>query len=103
MKDYEVLEAAAEYIEQYGWHQGGASGPDGSVCALGAIDKCGQASGNNFIEDASLLYEIIFPEFTGIGNWNDQPERTEQEVLDALQKAAKLGRIREDCEAAEAV
>jgi len=38
----DVLRRAAEYIGEHGWHQGDYEGPDGGVCALGAI---GRASG----------------------------------------------------------
>lgn len=103
MKDYEVLEAAAEYIEQHGWIKYRASNNDGNVCTLGALASvCGWERSMNYSavprlldyqEAQGLLQNIIH---SSIGEWNDEPKRTEQEVLDTLQKAAKLGRIRED-------
>lgn len=102
MKDYEVLEAAAEYIEQHGWIQETLTDGE-AVCIVGSMyGVCGYLSEINEhlkIEMVKEPFDLLasYMKSQEIASWNDAPERTEQEVLDALQKAAKLGRIREDC------
>lgn len=103
MKGYEVLELAAEYIEKNGWHKGASFGPrrspdlDETACLVGSFCKVigTDVSQERLYGGAYKLMQSVVSN-PRISQWNDAPGRTKQEVLDALQKAAKLGRIRED-------
>jgi len=99
----DVLDGAADVIERDGWHQGHYYIPGEGVCAIGAF---AQATGLRHpdIEDRgfgprrALAGHLGFdPDYAGpIIRWNDAPERTKQEVLDALRKAAKHERAAAD-------
>jgi len=87
----DVLDRAADLIEPEGaWHQGNYVGPTGDCwCALGAIMRVG-----NFASDINapsiVLRRLIGEEF--VADWNDDPERTQAEVVAKLREAAALAR-----------
>lgn len=115
--DADILAESREYIEENGWIQGTIQDAHGSVCGLGGIvvsqdwmyheeqtitleirrDRHSQvkriifkvlgALGVPIVDD--LPYEMVLMSLT---NWNDQKERTEQQVLDAFAKAEKIER-----------
>jgi hypothetical protein len=106
----DILDGAADVIERDGWHQGAYSAaPTGEwegsapACVLGAMNR---AAGRNFWGDLLEAARRALGEAVGGGglfhftDWNDAPERTKQEVLDALRLAAKNERRLADSEAA---
>lgn len=83
------LWAAADYIKEYGWCQGCLTNGQGNVCALGAISHCG-FSGR---PGATVAYSVAAQALhrylkQNIAAWNDNPERTKEEVIEALRNAA---------------
>jgi hypothetical protein len=97
------LDGAADWIETYGWIQRHFR-IGNQVCALGAIsasqdeqvrlsDLVRGATSINGIAVRALRDQIGIPGATiysrTITQWNDQPDRTEFEVINALRAAAK--------------
>lgn len=92
----EVLEGAANYIEEHGWQQGHAGVPGGPRCLAGAIHS---AIGVEPVHHG--LVDLLPKEFRSALNavgkqtqtspvlWNDLPGRTKEQVIDALRAAAK--------------
>lgn len=84
----ETLLAAARYIEEHGWCQGSWSQPDGSVCLWGALRAIVVGDHGSFSrEDWEPLAERL-PLGKFAAAWNDEPGRTEAEVIAALRAAA---------------
>lgn len=92
MKPSEILNAAADLITPEGaWGQGNfvkrVNGKN-CYCAVGAIEAMPSGASRNLRTACEAVYAIIkAPSITG---WNDHPDRTQAEVIDALRKAAKL-------------
>jgi hypothetical protein len=99
------LRAAADIIERNGWHQGNYFLPDDPkppqecrVCALGAIHVAihGQPWSPMFDseqEDRTLKAFAAASRFVdgpwgSLVGWNDEPDRTAEEVIAALRGAA---------------
>lgn len=98
----EVLARAADLIEPEGrWIQGGAAknaagqylGAGGAAskaatcwCAIGALLRTGPDQAAAALD---YLRTLISPT-SGIGGWNDAPDRTQAEVVAALRKASEL-------------
>ncbi len=76
---------AIDYIQQHGWCQGIAFGPNGTVCVLGALDKTKEMLGNYF-----KAIDRLIPLVGGIPihRWNDAEGRTKVEVITKLREAA---------------
>lgn len=118
MTPEDVLLKAAEVIETAGWHQGyyylepapecfdderdrelSATAP---VCAMGAIRRAmtGYADVTPFAGEYTLfrqarhlLWQQVKPEESdgltfGVPSWNDDPQRTKEDVVLALKRAA---------------
>ena len=97
MRVDEVLDAAADYIEVHGHTKlvyGGRN--NGPACASGAIDSV--LTKNNLIYHSDLfttarqaLVDSLggYDSIVSIPEWNDKPERTKQEVVDAMRHAAE--------------
>ena len=83
----DVLREAARIIEEFGWWQSG--NPDRSYghCAMTAVS---QASNDDDALSSQALY--VLRRSLGLGRWpdawNDEPDRTEAEVIAALRNAA---------------
>lgn len=85
----DVLDDAADYIEQHGWCQESMDGT--SRCLSMAMSE---------VAPSDALWKSAFEAVeraVGIRGvslicWNDHPGRTKQEVLDALRAAAKAER-----------
>jgi hypothetical protein len=110
----EILDAAADYLEQFGWDKGGqASKRFGSpTCVMGAISMVRYRMVENLYGEydaAAALYEAIgLPKpaatdpqprermLNRVVDWNDLETTDAQSVLDALRKAAKEQRIKEE-------
>lgn len=88
--DKEVLLAAADHIERVGWYQGWfysnlldrANSP---CCVMGAVIACA---------DDQTQVDRIWNKLNDVVNdgtavWNDQPERTQGEVVGVLREAAE--------------
>lgn len=96
MTTSEILELAADYIDTYGWHQGGLFGGDPTVdylkdkqpaCLQGALFMESLGSMAAFSE-ARIAVDA---ETGGSACWNDTPGRTKEEVTRMLRGlAAKL-------------
>ncbi|QTF81819.1 hypothetical protein SEA_GUEY18_34 [Gordonia phage Guey18] len=93
--DSEVFDAAADILEKDGWSQGKLHQPDGSHCALGALAVASETK----VCDETITLNERWPRLYSklahyldswdIPDWNDYPERTAQEVIDALRGLAK--------------
>jgi hypothetical protein len=107
------LAATREYIEKNGWWKGRLIGPNGNqACTVGAAlfsanmgeDKAQCAQMQELCVSVyraipqnqrpggvpELFLPVLAPGF--VMNWNDEKERTKQEVLDVLAKAEKIER-----------
>ena len=108
----DVLTQAAAVIRRNGWHRGyffrqpGGNSPENcAVCAMGAINVV--VFGKPVASDVPQTWEqtqlghnsyVAVEQFLntdkGLGGWNDEAERTVDEVLAALEGAAQAERNR---------
>ncbi len=91
----DTLDKARALIEK-GWIQG-AYAFEGCYCALGAIEAAAQAFTWRDVPLVLAPLELAVGRKAGIGNneiagWNDDPERTQAEVVQAFKEAAALAR-----------
>ena len=96
LKTSEILRAAADVIETRGLHKGyfywgGRASDPGAVCMFGAINfaesgeaDIGASDELNWSATAAMGYGSL----QSVVDWNDAPERTADEVRDALLEAA---------------
>lgn len=100
MKDLQIagnLRAAANYLRTNGWNQGGFGRPGESRCMAGAILSvtgtiCSTVDRGHF---RALGFIGKHWETEGeVGEWNDQPWRTFDEVLDRLESTALALEVR---------
>jgi hypothetical protein len=95
VKISEILRAGKQRIERFGWVQGdiavAAAGDDGPFCAATAM-PCAMGAGAaiEFFKKA-----IDLDPKNGLGEWNDAPERTKEEVLAAYDKAIAAAEAQE--------
>jgi hypothetical protein len=89
----DVLERAANLIEPEGaWTKEDYVGPSGTCwCVLGAIKRAGDFA-NDLNPAAEALRAALGVGYGGIPDWNDAPERTQDEVVAKLREAAALAR-----------
>lgn len=113
-----VLQQAAHTIEEYGWHQGDYGDDATGFCALGAINKvvygvgdadvrCATGSRLNWTEeqwdeyrDAIEPYNLLSNEAESrlhdvidsydVPGWNDFPDQSKDNVVQAFREAALL-------------
>jgi hypothetical protein len=95
----DVLDAAADLIENVGHCKGKAVASRGNVavayCALGALGRAVVVAGNGplyAVARNALKVEIWGNPLRAnedIVIWNDKPERTAAEVIDTFRRAAK--------------
>jgi hypothetical protein len=79
----DVLERAADLLEEFGWLQGTlGSKEEGGFCLLGSVFT---AHRDLTGEDPGTI--LPYPE-VGSSIWNDQPGRTKEEVIVRLRGAA---------------
>ncbi len=84
----DVLNAAADLIEEYGWCQFNYFGANGGYCAHGAIIQSWPTDDNTI---PSRIYEALLPllpSTQSLASWNDRPGRTQAEVVGLLREAA---------------
>jgi hypothetical protein len=90
-KESELLRRAAEIIEENGWRQGWKADGD-TVCVVDALaaawrpwsPEVGWLLAADRVKDVLGLWVG-----TALHDWNDEPGRTKQEVLDAFNRAAQ--------------
>lgn len=93
---------AYKYMEEHGMHKGGAFGPNGSVCILGACSMLEEDL--NFYRDTDVLSEVareLFPDRLGmqhsmsvnpVAQVNDHPDTT----LDDMRVIAEKAQLRQE-------
>lgn len=99
----DMLDDAADNLERNGWTQGALQEHDGRRCAMGALGAV-RCTGNeaSLIAIGAMSYLAIEVGATydlpdvAIAEWNDAEGRTEQDVLDAMRRAAKRARVDAD-------
>ncbi len=81
-----ILRSAADYIEKHGWWQGcRGSHPHGKTCLMMSI----WAIDSYAIEAADRVTHYLgFENRAEAVQWNDAPERTKEQVVEALREAA---------------
>jgi hypothetical protein len=87
-----TLLRARQYLVERGWCKG-AFGDDGSPrCMVGAILSATGARGcfDPLILGAMRALKSVTGSPGTVVGWNDAPDRTEQEVLDAFDRAAAI-------------
>ena len=74
-----------DVLDELGWSQGAFESPDGRVCLVNAMGRVPADS-----EVVSLAYRRLcgLAEVPVLSEWNDQPERTEEDVRLLLKRAA---------------
>ncbi len=98
----EILEAAADWLECNGWVQGKYY-QGMSSCSVGAILRVAKVSSMLLNDDEcpTEISEAISAMQKVAGgpllHWNDQPERTAEEVVAAFRAAAAVERMK-SCE-----
>src|SRR5258708_3170413 len=77
---------AADYIPMHGWCQHILRNTTGEVCLIGAIVSVGAD------ETRHLAFQAMrnFLDTQWLSFWNNESERTEEEVIAALEEAAAL-------------
>jgi hypothetical protein len=94
----DVLDRAADVIAERGLCKGSFEGPDGSVCAGGALRVALTGGPTNPLGDDQFgTYMYAVHRMTDVVddvvvNWNDAPQRTADDVIAALQEAARRER-----------
>ena len=86
----DIFDGAADLIERHGWCKGVAKDERGRLCAIGALHDAAMLThcAFGFMAEGQLEEELG----RSVAEWNDEPVRTVQEVLDALRAAAKVAR-----------
>jgi hypothetical protein len=88
-----TLRAAAALLEKEGWSQGAVRGQNGGRCALQAIADSGITNVERFFAEL-LLDDYLMTTYKwarGVIHWNDDPSRTQEEVINAMREAADVG------------
>ena len=97
VKIADVLERAADYIDQHGWCQDEYADDSGRVCAAGAISAITEGSPERFAPLSMRLALSNAVEdlgFTGIADWNDALGRTQAEVTAKIREVAAAERAK---------
>lgn len=97
------LDRARMVIEQVGWTQGLMRGEDGGVCLLKALTLTAESDGVDYAESttyvAGTYLDLMVHVVTGrpgwFLGWNDEPDRTRDEVLALVREAAAFARAHE--------
>lgn len=86
MTTQQLLNAAADRLEQSGWVQGYRQQGE-RCCALQALILCAEGSSSAELTDAALELQRRIPGMP-IDNWNDAKGQTLENVLKTLRKPA---------------
>lgn len=95
METNDVLNQAADYLQEHGWIQGGLGKPGGPRCAMGAL--------KSVLGETSVIEFVAYPPYRAlrrhvggfVSDWNDAPERTADQVIATLRAAAVIAESRE--------
>jgi hypothetical protein len=104
MQTSEVLDRAADLIEERGWWQDRRDFPwlSGGLCAANAIASAQDCNGYQRAYDALIAY-LGVPDLSDIWRWNDEPDRTSAEVIEVLRACAVIEASREASRERQAV
>ena len=80
-----LLLRAADYVEQYGWHQGDSGSTSQGICVVHAMVMAGGCMDH---PGYRRLYQHIGK---APSIWNDEPGRTKEEVIAKLRSVALGG------------
>ena len=86
----EVLNIAADIIEQRGWCQNNMMDPEGRVCLLGALNMSSSGARIQVWDHVSPVIDDL-AKYLGVSiivTWNDEVGRTQFEVVNVLRKRA---------------
>jgi hypothetical protein len=98
----DVLDDAADWLETHEWIQGdlyvhNAALETIGACSVGILGYSAHPAAQKLAARDALAKQLdIAPESRGgvwLADWNDAPERTKQQVLDAFRAAAKAERM----------
>ena len=93
MKAYELLSDPGKWTQGAGARSGNGGvvlGSDVTAvcwCVIGAIGKCYPSNAESLAAMHKVWLELNKNGFDGIANWNDDPGRTYEEVVEVLRKA----------------
>jgi len=88
----EDYERAAEILRDGGLAKGVAEDVDGGMCAGGVMVAAMQERlvGTDFrIEGSRVAEDMELDGYVCVQDWNDEPERTQEQVIERLEFAAK--------------
>ena len=88
-QDYE---RAAEIIRERGLTKGYGEEDNGSVCAGGALVRAAAERVGNVefdVDGGKAAVDMELHGYDMVQRWNDEPERTQEEVIERLEFAAK--------------
>lgn len=80
---------AAEYIRKHGWCQGQPSDSLGRVCAMGALYVTTLVETTPAEAATRLAWHLGFSTNSYVAGWNDNPDRTKEEVIAAMEAAVR--------------
>lgn len=83
-----VLRRAEAKLKKYGWVQGEYGSMMGGYCASAAINESTQDTELRWVARSFLRHNAA-PSWPSIIKWNDAPERTEEEVIQAFDLTIK--------------
>lgn len=95
----DTLRAAVELLEIYGWCQGSLGNTSIGFCAVGAINAASRGLAHSPLDKQQRhgkACERLFSAINGhthrygVASWNDDPDRTKDEVLEAFRRAIEV-------------
>lgn len=88
INDVAIRRRAATLIEDKGWWQGRATGPGGQICCMTAVYwAANELTGRPTLIGGGRTVLDEMARRLGVSNisiWNDAPDRTVEQVLEAL-------------------
>lgn len=93
MQVHEVLNKAADILERDGWCQRSGRGESGERCSTSAISDATPLGDDLTFHTARRVFQKYVwrnhAEVKLVYEWNDEPERTKEQVIDALRACAR--------------
>lgn len=90
MTPAEVLRKAAGILRERGWDQGTYENAAGACCLMGSIYLVSAASDESRACAIAAVQQVLGSTSRSPTAWNDHPDRTADEVIGALLRAADL-------------
>jgi hypothetical protein len=81
-----VFDRAIEILNERGWIIGTVSGPNGETCMMGAVEFA-TSDLDEYRDYEEIIKRVVGPDPV---MWNDDPNRSKDEVIEALRKASEL-------------